>query len=121
MKRQLVKMSKTRGAAGLLVAALGILVSLAVPPSMRGWTDMDAAFAGAPMVRTLEGSDASSATVVEQPQVEAARQFHAVADPVEASNWSSGAIGMCLLAAFSLLLVIAAFFLRSAQAPRACR
>jgi uncharacterized protein YjeT (DUF2065 family) len=119
MQRQTGEMLRMRGATGLLIAVLAGLLLMAAPPSLRSWSE------GRSSSQAVQSSDASLAapsTSAEEKRTRfspdprgTALNLNSLAQPAPRQSLSSGALGMCLLALGSIVLLIAAFFLRTSE------
>lgn len=113
-----------RGATGLLIAVLAGLLLIAAPPSLRGsLEDMPSSTAAETATGKITahaspaGDEAHTSKFSPDPRG-TALSLNSLAQPTPRQSLSSGALGMCLLALGSLLLLIAALFLRTAEGHR---
>jgi len=106
-----------QGATGLFIAALATLLMLALTPFLSAPANAEpvGARAASALIAVPDAAVTKVSAEVQLPSItRLSSGFHNV-DETASSAVSFGTLGMCLLAALSVLLVATAFILRSAQ------
>ena len=121
MQRRSMEALRMRGATGLLIAVLAGLLLIAAPPSFResleGLPSSAAAHSATGELlasASPSGEEVRSSRFSPDPRG-TALNLDPMAQPTARRSLSSGALGMCLLALGSLVLLIAGLILRTAE------